>query len=203
MKEKMLIVCLTGNIWLYQGLAALLSTQKVIRVDYYDVSFPAYLWSAKNCILLTDMTIFLAGEWAAFESILGQKPDARVIWLKRPDSGALFPAERYGDPILEQKQNIRKFRNKLWQFILFPDTVLNEEKVNNVCLTRKDKTLLPYFIQESNMKIIAEKTGLALKTLYNRRNRISLDMGFPHFTAMKQVIKNNMHLFHQVIKPQD
>lgn len=201
MKDKMLIVCLTDNMWLYQGVASMLSGLKVINANYYDAFTPPYLRTEDNCIVLADMSIFRSGEWTAFDSLLDQKPDARVIWLKRPDSGGLLPIVRYGDPILEQKQNVRRFRKKLRRFIFSPGSIRDEEKVNHISLTQKDKALLPYFIQEPNMKIIAENTGLTPKTLYNRRNRISLSMGFSHFNAMIQVLKNNMHLLPEIISP--
>lgn len=195
MKRQSLIICLTDNFWLYRGVAAMLPEMNVVRVAYDDATF---LNSAQNknkdWILVIDMSVFLTGEWTAFDHILELKPEAKVIWLKRPDSGLIFPAACVGDPIIEQKQDFRNSYQQLRECVFCSQQNQTDNFVENFTLTRKESNLLLYLIHDLDIRLIAKWSGIAMKTLYHHRRAILKKAGFSRLDMMQLVFRKNLHL---------
>lgn len=195
MEKKLLIICLTDNTWLHLGVSALLIRRQVINLTYGDIdSCTSILKKADSCILIIDMSIFLHGEWGVFDCVLAQRPDAKVIWLRRPDSGRIFPAGREGDYVIEQKQNFQRFSRELGDVAFCRRPKQRDNHVVSVVLTRQEKKLLPYLIHEQDIKKISSCLGIATKTLYNHRSEIQRKTGFSRINMMQLVYKKNLHL---------
>ncbi|CAI1509756.1 helix-turn-helix transcriptional regulator [Serratia ficaria] len=198
MKRQSLIICLTDNFWLYRGVAAMLPEMNVVRVDYGDTNFFVSAQSQnKKVILVMDMSVFLSGEWTAFDNIIGQKPEAKVIWLKRPDSGLIFPTTRVGDPIIEQKQNFRDLYQQLRGCVFCSPQKQADDFVEPFILTRKESNLLLYLIHDLDIRLIAKWSGIAMKTLYHHRRAILKKAGFARLDMMQLVFRKNLHLLNR------
>ncbi|WP_129544063.1 hypothetical protein [Serratia sp. 1D1416] len=195
MKRQSLIICLTDNFWLYRGVAAMLPEMNVVRVAYNDANFFVSAQSQnKKVTLIMDMSVFLSGEWTAFNNIIGQKPEAKVIWLKRPDSGLIFPETRVGDPIIEQKQDFRNVYQQLRGCVFCSQQDKTGDFVEPFVLTRKESSLLLYLIHDLDIRLTAKWSGIAMKTFYHHRREILKKAGFSRLDMMQLVFRKNLHL---------
>ncbi|HFQ9141222.1 transcriptional regulator [Enterobacter cloacae complex sp. ECC445] len=188
MNSKSLMIILTENIWLYQGLSALMPEILCVHSRFSDSHLPDIVTEAERVLIVVDSRIFFRGEWSALSALNVKRPDARTVWLLLYETGWLFPEKNRKDWVLPQKLEPTSLHLALLRlFFGFNDA----ERVKKIKLTHTEQSLLPYFISDLSMRIISHLTGKDTKTLYTHRHRILKKTGLRLPAFLKFIYKRN------------
>jgi len=189
MNEKEILVVLTENTWLYAGLTAMLPEMRCLRMNFNTSNLPCEIQDATRIIIAVDCRVFFSGEWTAFNHLRVKKPGSEVVWMVREETGPSFPAGKYGEYVLGQKQDIVSLGKTL------RNRYLNcRDNVSPASLSSVERFLLPYFMSGMSMPKISGLTGKAVKVLYRHRRSIMLKTGFRNAAFMQFVYSQNQGL---------
>lgn len=171
------IIILTENNWLYAGLQALFPN---ICCDRLNVCSYSMFENKENVrlILVVDCLIFLSKKSVSLNSVLECYSNATVVWLKRSETGLIFPQGRQGDKVINQNLNVNEIRNTLRKLLFRTEKFPPGKPIKELTLTNKEKRLLPFFLSEMNIHAVSKLTGTSVKTLYTHRRNILNKTGF-------------------------
>ncbi|HIF2548587.1 TPA: helix-turn-helix transcriptional regulator [Salmonella enterica] len=171
------IIVLTENNWLYAGLQALFPN---IYCDRLNVCGYSMFENDENVrlILVVDCLIFLSKKCMSLNTVLEYYSKATVVWLKRRETGLVFPQGRQGDKVISLDLNVNEIRNTLRKLLFRTEKLPPGKCIKELTLTNKEKRLLPLFISEMNMHTLSKLTGHSVKTLYTHRRNILNKTGF-------------------------
>lgn len=145
-----------------------------------------------KCLLRWTAGYFFGGSGqpfslSAFQAFRRSRPDARVVWLMRKDTGQVFPSGSSGDRILNQRQDIFSQRATLRRVAQWQESRWGEACVTAPGLTLTERRLLPFFLSGASMPLLSKLTGKPLKTLYSHRHRILSKTGFRQMAFLQFV----------------
>ncbi|MCK6964526.1 helix-turn-helix transcriptional regulator [Enterobacter bugandensis] len=189
--QNILLIVLTENNWLLEGLKSLLPEMACLRMNFNTRHIPHEVMSARRVIIAVDSLIFFRGEWLAFNNLQSCRGNISVIWLMLEYTGRVFPAASRGDRILSQAMDIESMGHGIREIPDLPKASKSTEYVRSVKLTLTERRLLPYFTTGVSLPVIARKLGCAVKTLYNHRQSILAKAGFRQPVFMEYLYQRN------------
>lgn len=192
MNNDVLLIVLTEDRWLYAGLAALLPDMVCRLSGFFARRLPHQVSYAGQVLIAVDSRIlFRGGEWSAFHALRRSRPDARVVWLTRKETGRVFPSGSSGDRILNQQQDIFSLRDAFRRMAQWQESRRGEACVTVTGLTQMERRLLPFFLSGASMPLLSKLTGKPLKTLYSHRHKILSKTGFRQLAFLQFVYERN------------
>lgn len=186
------LIVLTENVWLFEGLSALLPDIFCCMVRFDAMPPERMAVDYLRVIIAVDCMIFFNGQWDVFKTLLKARPDASVVWLTRDQTGGVFPVHRSGDRIVGQKQDLMSLRRAL-RAMYGPTEArrYDSNRVRPVWLTDTEYWLLPYFFAGLDTRRLSAVTGLNVKILYYHRRKILEKTGFRSISFLQLVYEKN------------
>ncbi|MHA0866603.1 transcriptional regulator [Enterobacter wuhouensis] len=191
MNSKSLMVILTENSWLYQGLCALMSELICVHSRFSDSHLPDIITETESVLIVVDSRIIFRGEWSALNALNVKRPDARTVWLLLSETGWLFPEKNRENWGLPQKLDPTSLHLTLQRI---SSGFTEAEHVKKIELTHTEHSLLPYFVSDLSMHTISRLTGKDTKTLYTHRQKILTKAGLRLPVFLKFIFKRNQGL---------
>lgn len=186
--EKVLLIVLTEDCWLYTGLVALLPEMACLQAVFCAQCLPREVRYAQRVIIAVDSRIMFRGEWTTFNSLKTLRPDSTIVWLMRKETGCLFPTGSRGECIVHQQQDIASLRLALRSAFL---QRAESRRVVGTVLTPTERRLLPLFLSGRNVPELSRLMGKSIKTLYSHRHKILSKTGFRQLSFLKFVYERN------------
>ncbi|HBC8150316.1 TPA: helix-turn-helix transcriptional regulator [Escherichia coli] len=188
MRDKARILVLTENTWLFEGLRVLLPELDCRRICFGVSNLPWMEDERTGLIIFVDDQIFLRGGWKAFIDLHAKTPDVSVLWLtgKNSISGQL----PLGDNVrltVSQRLDIEFLRRD--PMALKYRAINESERYEQ--LTQREWSLLPLFMADVSLPLLARWMGISEKTLYNSRQKIMMKMGFRRIYLLQYIYKKN------------
>ncbi|HBM3061564.1 TPA: transcriptional regulator [Klebsiella oxytoca] len=191
----MLFIVLTDNSWLSQGISALLPDMLCQQMEFSSQCISLEASNASRVVILVDSLIFLRGEWIAFSVLCRMRPDANIVWLKRKNTGAVFPSKSNGEIIVQQNLNLNSLRLVLLRASKWATFRGDGDYVKATKLTLVERRLLPFMASGMSIHSLSRLTGKPIKTLYTHRNKILKKTGFRQMAFLQFVYEHNRDLF--------
>ena len=191
MNSEVVLIILTVNHWLYAGLAFLLPEMDCVMLEFSARHLPDNIRQAGKVIVVVDSLILFRGEWGSFNYLKSYRPDTRIFWLTRKETGRVFPFNSYGERVLNQHQNLISLRNAILVRSKKTEYTRYVRKAN---LTLTERILLLFLFSGVDMMVLSRITGKSVKTLYKHRLNIMVKTGFRQAVFLQFVYKQNRGL---------
>lgn len=191
MYRESLLITITDNSWLHEGFKALLPDMANIHLRFSNRHESDIIRNASRIFVLVDCRIILNGVWDSYNTLINLRPDSIVIWLRRMETGLLFPQGRQGDRLLAQNLDVDSLNETLKRIAQDDKHGKKVDTIKNINLTFTESTLLSFFCSNLNMHTISKLTGKSVKTLYIHRQNILMKAGLRHPAFLQFVLQRS------------